>query len=249
VRLFIGQTRRLLLRPRAILAASAILVYTAIQVYRLRSGWAEGTQDQESWWYILIKATAYMRLVFPLLIIGAVGTSIGEDRRSGFTSLVAVRSRRPLVSFLAHFVAMLVSAAVIAAVPLALAGSLARIVGPPAVTGFFSHLPAGFPSSPFLLEVLPASLYGAAAMLSITIAGFVGLFTTNPFAIVGSSSLLMLVPPATLYGFLPGVQVLDPYLVFNGEGLVVTSLVALGIVTLAVLFLASAVVVRRGGVP
>lgn len=228
------------------LAASALLVYTSVKVYGLRSGYAQGTQDQEIWWWLLVPATISLRLVFPLLIVGSVGASIGEDRRSGLTDLVSVRSARPLASFLAHLAASLVSAATVAAVPLALAGLLAWIVGPREVTGFFARPQPGFPSSPFLLGILPASVFAAEAMLAVALAGLVGLFTTNLFAIVGSASLLMLLPASMN---LPGSEVLDPSSAFLGARSVASSLAAIGIMTVAVAFMATAVVQRRGGVP
>lgn len=194
IRLFAEEVRRLFSRPRVWLAAGVVLALSMANVYRLRDGYL----GQASWWEVLKYALSPIEFLLPVLVAGAVGTLMAEDRRSGFASLVLIRSVRPLSYLLSELAASMVTAAALVAVPLAAAGSLARAIAPPVgtVTSFgtvTSPIPSGFPRSSWLIPLVPAVMFAGAAVFIVALATLTGIVTTNLLAVVSVPALLFIV--------------------------------------------------------
>lgn len=246
-RLFVSELQRVLSRSRVWLGAGVVLAIGLANVYRMR----DGLQGQESWWEVLKYALSPVEVLLPVVVAGAVGTLMAEDRRSGFASLVLARSVRPLAYLLSGLAASMAAAAVMVAIPLALVGSLARVVAPAVgtVSSFgtvSSPTPAGFPRSSLLVSLSPAVMFTAAAVFVVAVAALTGLLTTNVLAVVAVPGLLFLVAlslPTSLFAGMPAT-----YMEMRAGGPTL-----LGILefwtggTLAALALSVAVIVRRRG--
>lgn len=194
IRLFAEEVRRLLSRPRGWLAAGGVLALSLANVYRLRDGYL----GQASWWEVLKYALSPIEFLLPVLVAGAVGTLMAEDRRSGFASLVLIRSVRPLAYLLSGLAASMVTAAALVAAPLVVAGSLARAIAPPVgiITSFgtvTSRIPAGFPHSSWLSPLVPAVMFAGGAVFIVALATLTGIVTTNLLAVVSVPALLFIV--------------------------------------------------------
>lgn len=188
IRLFVGELRQLLLRPRVWLAVGVILAIGLANVYRTRDGFL----GQASWWVVLKYALSPVKVLLPVLVAGAVGTLMAEDRRSGFASLVLVRSVRPLAYLLSGLAASMVAAAALVAAPLAVIGSVARAIAPPLGTVAF-RTPAGFPRSPLLLSLAPAMMFAAGAVFVVGLATLTGLATINLLGVVSVPAFVFVV--------------------------------------------------------
>lgn len=246
-RLFVSELQRILSRARVWIGAGVFLAIGFANVYRMR----DGLQGQQSWWEVLKYALSPVEVLLPLVVAGAVGTLMADDRRSGFASLILARSVRPLAYLLSGLAASMAAAAAMVAIPLALVGSLARAVAPAVgtVSSFgtvSAPTPPGFPRSPLLVLLSPAVMFATAAVFVVAVAAVTGLLTTNVLAVVAVPGLLFLVAsslpnrlsagaPATFMEMRAGGPTLLGVLGFWAGG------------TLAALAISVAVIVRRRG--
>lgn len=191
MRLFLGELRSLLSRPRARLVAGVVVGIGAANIYRTRDGYL----GQVSWWVVLRYGLSPVKVLLPLLIAGAAGTMVAEHRRSGFDSLVLVRSADPVAYVLSSLAASMLTAAVLVLVPVGVVGSFARAIAPAAGT-VSVPVPIGFPRSPLLLSLVPAFTFAAGAVFLAGLATVTALLTTNAVAVVAVPALVFLLGSA-----------------------------------------------------
>lgn len=187
--LFQAELRRLYQRPALRLLIAAQLAIWGPLVFRNR----DGLGGQLAWWSIYRTSLVSLHVALPLISSIAAGTSLVDDRSTGFVRFVLCRSVSHTRYLVAKYCAGAIVAAAVIALPIFLLALFALSVGP--TTGTSSGttpLPSSFPQSQLaVLTLFPVSAaLGAAFFLSLNT--LAALATKNRYIVVSLPLLVHL---------------------------------------------------------
>lgn len=193
MRLLLADATRVAGRRRFWLVFTGVLVLSMVRVYRLRDGFGGAV----SWREVLQYAIQPVQAILPLIVGATVGTSVAEDRKSGFVSLLMVRGVSRSRYVMTRLAAGTGAIALALGSTLLVVGAFARAIGP-AVGSSAGVAPAPSAGSDlgFIVATSAVMVLGGAFYVGLGVAS--GLLTTNAFLVVALSFAVHVVPTVIL---------------------------------------------------